>query len=136
MEGVYPLTSDRGSWIFGFASALLLCNLTTIFMPMYLSWTDVLVTAFQYRALLFTLTLVLLSVLLIIVFVGLSAEWLRAWSSPTDQLLRPYYHGHTCTCARDEFEGMSSSIVSDIEPHLCACTTTYCLGTQTSYSYN
>ncbi len=106
MEGVYPWTSDCGSWIFSVASALLMSHLI-IFMPMHLSWTDVLVTAFQYRVLLFSSIVVFLSVLLIIVFVGLSAEWLRAWSSSSDQLLRPHYHGHSCT--REEFEGMGSN---------------------------
>ena len=99
MKGVYRWIS--GSGIFIFVSALLLYHLTIIFLAMYLSWTDVLVTAFQYRALLYTLTLVFLSVLLIVIFVGLSAEWLRAWSSSNDQLLRPHYR-------RDEYEGMDS----------------------------
>ena len=101
MKGVYRWISGHGSGIFIFISALLLYHLTIIFLAMYLSWTDVLVTAFQYRALLYTLMLVFLSVLLIVIFMGLSAEWLRAWSSSNDQLLRPHYH-------RDEYEGMDS----------------------------
>ena len=128
IEGVYPWTSDHGSRIFSFASPLLLCHLIIIFMPMYLSWTDILVTVFQYRALLFALTVVFLSVSLIVVFVGLSAEWLRAWSWSNNQLLHPHYH-------RDEYEGMDSRwitcTISDIGQcmSLLMCMHYHCLGT-------
>ena len=89
MEGVYSWTSDCGSWIFSFVSALLLCHLAVMFMSIFLSWSDVLMTGFQYRSFLFIFIIVVLSVLLIVVFLGLSLEWLGARSPSNDQQLRP-----------------------------------------------
>ena len=63
-----------------------------IFTSMFLSWIDILVTGLQYRALLFIFGVAFLSLLLIVIFVGLSAEWLRAWSSSSDQQLHPHNH--------------------------------------------
>ena len=72
-----------------------MCHLTIIFMSIFLSWLDILVTGFQYRALLFIFAIVVLSLLLIVIFTGLAAEWLKAWTSSSDQQSRP--NDHTLT---------------------------------------